>query len=129
MLEAKMLSYKKFALVLDIPVMSTERPTKMSDISEHRWTSVEYMVRYRIPKDVNSKSVIKPCDDKKSVRQAFDRKFKGRYRIISSNQIVRLPDGAMYTVYLPTSIKLFSSLQDLRDISIESLFEEDIEHG
>jgi hypothetical protein len=125
MLEAKMLSYKKFALVLDLPVMSTEKAAKYGDITEHRWTTIEYMIRYRIPVSVVSNNYINPCDDKKSIKQFFDSKFKGRYRIVSENKSVRLPDGRIMNVYLPTNIKVFKSLQELRDISIESLLEED----
>ncbi len=120
MLEAKFISYKKFAVSIVIPVFATDTSNK-SD-SDQKWTSIDYLVRFRIPLQQSS-AMLKPCDDKKCVRDIFDKKFDGKYRIMSENSSVRLEDGRIFNVYLPVKIKVYKSLQELRDISINSLME------
>ncbi len=108
----KQLSYKKFSVVVDVPIYS--------DVDRSTWITIKYMVRYRIP-SVSSKAMLMPCADKKFLKDFFDNKFKGLYRVIYKTEAIFLEDGAEYTIYVPTNIRINKPIQELRDTSLDDL--------
>lgn len=108
----KQLSYKKFSVVVDVPIYS--------DYDRCEWITIKYMVRYRIPTEPN-KQTLSPCADKKFLKDFFDKKFKGFYRVISRIETIFLEDGREYAIYVPTSIRINKTIQELRDTSLEDL--------
>src|ERR1035437_5735513 len=117
MLEAKQLSYKKFAVHLDVPVYSVS--SKWSYMDGDKWITLKYMVRYRIPISTEESHIhdssgrilstgraLKPCDDKKFLKDFFERKFKGGYVISNALESVKLEDGRTFSIVVPAKIRV-----------------------
>lgn len=118
MLETKQLSYKKFSVQLDIPVYSSNGQWSYQD--GDKWITLKYMVRYRIPITTTGQP-LKPCDDKKFLKDFFERKFKGGYQVTNTKESVRLEDGRLFDILVPNKIRVYKPIQELRDISLDDL--------
>lgn len=111
----KQLSYKKFSVIVDVPIYS--------DVDKNTWITIKYMVRYRIPSEPEklASKKLAPCADKKFLKDFFDKKFKGLYRVINKTETITLENGAEYSIYLPSTIRINKPIQELRDTSLDDL--------